>query len=349
MARIKVCSYCGVPREFSRSDRWESSGIISSIALPDTRGLWYEAEGLNGLFINIEDLVGLPIERIIAEGKRKNSLQYLQDVLSGTRGFLARTFLHSKVYNKISDLAATFGYGHIDVLEIKRGEYVKAYGRNIYSKPMFLGDLMATFNIMEGLSAEVKVDKKGGGYVFTVVPGDDPELELSSRLDTEVMPVKPGNIDFEKCPRCGVPLYFKQCTWDFGEGTITDNMTGRNMASLGMEHIAAVFRELQAELGEDIARVIMAAQRSYVKNTFLEEELEGGHSYFVRYFALRGMGNLVQYELQDDSLHAVVENARPPLMVAGTLQGIYEAINTRESSCEYKEGEGTLSVTIEAV
>jgi hypothetical protein len=349
MARIKVCSYCGVPREFSRSDRWESSGIISSIALPDARGLWYEAEGLNGLFRNIEELVGLPIDRIIAECKRKNSLEYLQDILSGIRGFLARTFLRSKVYNKISDLAATFGYGHIDVLEIKRGEYVKAYGRNIYSKPMFLGDLMATFNIMEGLSAEVIIEEKEDGYIFTVVPGEEPEIELTSRLDTKALPIKPGNIGYEHCPECGIPLYFKECTWDFEEGTITDNMTGRNMSSLGMEHIAAVFRELETELGEDIARVILAAQRDYVKDAFLKEELEKGYPYFVRFFALRGMGNLIKYDMKDDSLHAVVENASPPLMVAGTLQGIYEAITSRESSCEYERGEGTLSVTIESV
>jgi len=209
---------------------------------------------------------------------------------------------------------------------------------------------MAAFNIMQGLSAQVKIEEKEDGYVFTVVPGEDPELELSSRLETEALPVKPGDIDFEQCPRCGVPLYFKECTWDFDEGTITDNMTGRNMSSLGMEHIAAVFRELEAELGEDIARVIMTAQRDYIKGALLKKELEKGYPYFVLFFALRGMGNLVQFDMSDNALAAAVENASPPLMVAGILQGIYEAKSDRESTCDYKRGDdGTLSVSIQAL
>jgi len=117
-----------------------------------------------------------------------------------------------------------------------------------------------------------------------------------------------------------------------------------------MEHIDAVFRELEAELGEDIARVIVQAQRDYTKHALAEGELEGGSRYFNRFFALRGMGNLVQFDMNDDAFSAVVENASPPLMVAGILQGIFEAKSDRESTCDYKRGDdGTLTVSVKAL
>lgn len=350
MAGIKVCSYCCVPEEISKGSRWENSGIITALATPGQRSFWYEAEGFNTLFRNIEELVGLPIDRIIIEGKRKNSLEYLQDFLSGIRGFLARAFLRRKVYNSISDLGAIFGYGHFEVLDIKKGEHVRIYGRNIYSMPLLMGDLMATFNAVEGLSADIKVEEESGGFIFIITPGETPEVELSSRLKVEALPLKPGNIDFKWCPRCGVPLDLMEFKWDLEEGTITNDNTERQIASLGMEHIDAVFRELEAELGEDIARIIVTAQRDYAKQALTKEELEGGSRYFNRFFALRGMGNLVQFDMSDNAFAAVVENARPPLMVAGILQGIFEARSESESTCDYKRGDdGTLTVSVKAL
>jgi hypothetical protein len=350
MAKVKVCSHCGVPKEISKGSRWENNGTISALATPGQRSFWYESEGFNTLFRNIEELVGLPVDRIIIEGKRKNSLEYLQDFLSGIRGFLARALMRRKVYNSISDLGAIFGYGHFDILDIKKGERVEIFGRNIYSMPLLMGDLMATFNVMEELSADIQVEEEGDGSIFIITPGEIPEVELSSRLKAEVLPLKPGNIDFEWCPRCGAPLDLMEFKWNLEEGTITDSNTARQIASLGMEHIDAVFRELEAELGEDIARVIVQAQRDYAKQVLTEEELEGGSRYFNRFFALRGMGNLVQFDMSDNALAAVVENASPPFMVAGILQGIFEAATVKKSACEYVRGDdGILTVSVKAL
>ena len=350
MSSIKVCSHCGVPLEISKGSRWENNGTISALATPGQRSLWYEGEGFNTLFRNIEELVGLPIDRIIIEGKRKNSLEYLQDFLSGIRGFLARALMRRKVYNSISDLGAIFGYGHFDVLDIAKGEQVKIYGRNIYSIPLLMGDLMATFNVMEGLSADIEVEEDNGGFLFTITPGDQPESELTSRLQIQALTPKPGDLSYDPCPKCGLPLDLMEYEWNLDEGTITDSSTARQMASLGMEHIDAVFRELEAELGEDIARVIVQAQRDYTKQVLTEEELEGGSGYFNRFFALRGMGNLVQFDMSDDALAATVENASPPLMVAGILQGIFEASTAKESSIEHTRGDdGTLKVSVKTL
>lgn len=349
MPKIKVCPECGVPRVLSRGNKWESDGSISAVITEGKRGLFYEVDGFNGLFANLERSMGLPIDHIIAEGNRKNSLEYLQGLFHGIRGVLARSIFHRRVYNSIADLGAIFGYGHFEILDVKPGESVKVYGRNIYCMPMFTGDLMGTFNMMERLPARLDIEERDGGHVITVTEGDRPEEEFSSRLETEAVSLKPGDIDYERCPECGLPTDFENLEFDLKEGIITDRVTGRRMATTGMEQTAAIFRELEAELGEDVVEAILDAQRAYIKDTMDRQEMEKGYPYLRRFLAFRGMGNLVRYDLRGDGLDAAVDNASPPLLVAGMLQGIFELLSGSESDLTYRRGEdGTLEVNVKA-
>jgi hypothetical protein len=347
--KIKVCDSCGVPREISKSSCWGSGGTISSLRTPGQRSLFYEAEGIDGLFRNVEALVGQSVNRIVAEGKRKNSLDYLEVYFSGVKGVLARSVGRRRVYMTIADLAAIFGYGHFEVLEIKRGEYVRVYGRNLYCIPLLTGDLMATFNVIEGLPASVLVEEEDAGQMITVSRGERPDEELSARLEPELLIPKPGDIRFDTCASCGAPADLKDFDFYLEEGIITDTNTGRRMASLGIDQVDAVLRELHAELGEEVAAVILQAQRDYVKGNLGVGEMGRGYPYVRRFLALRGLGNLVEYECDDDRMYAVIENARPPLLVAGIMWGIFELLSSLEGELRYELGdEGTLEVDIAA-
>lgn len=202
---------------------------------------------------------------------------------------------------------------------------------------------------MERLPAAVRIEESGDGHLITVTPGEEPEEELVSRLQSERSPLKPGDIVFERCPECGLPPELEDYDFYLAEGVITDDSTGRRMAWPEIDGIDAVFRELEAELGEDFARPILEAQRSQTRSALGKEEAGRGYPYLRRFFALRGMGNLVRYEVRDDLLEASIENARPVLLVAGILQGIYEVFSDRESSCRYALFEdGTLEVAVSA-
>jgi hypothetical protein len=349
MSRIKVCSECGVPKALSRGNRWESNGTISAVVTEGKRAILYEVGGFEGLFGNLEKSMGIPIDHLVAEGNRKNCVEYLQGLFSGLKGVLARSIFHRRVYNSIADLGTIFGYGHFEMLDVKRGESVTMYGRNIYCVPMFIGDLMGTFNMMEGLPAQVEIKERGDGHIITLTRGDKPEEELSLRLHAEVTRLKPGDIDFERCSLCGLPTDIGDLDFNLEEGIIADRMTGRRMAATGMEQIAAIFRELEAELGEDVVQAIMDAQRAYTKTALGKEEMEQGYPYLRRFLALRGMGNMVRYDSRSDGMDAMVENASPQLLVAGMLQGIFELLSESESDCGYRRGEdGTLEVTVKA-
>ena len=350
MAGTRVCSYCGVPREFSKENSWNSDGTITQTKNPDHRVLFYEAEGMNRMLSNLEELVGVLIDRIVIEGKRKSTYHYLQGMFSGIKLLIIKALLRRRVYETISARGAMLGYGHYELLDFKAGEYIKVFGRNIYSRTLFSGDIAAVFNLVEGIPAGLEFEEKDGGMVITVVPGEELEGEIATRLERKVLKPTPGEISYDRCPKCGIPSEFKDYTWDLEEGTITDDNTGRRMAILGSEGIESVFRELEAELGEEIARTIIEAQRIYVIETLHPEEVQQHPDYLVRQLALRGMGNVVSFDLSEGGIRATVDNALPHLLVVGLLQGIFELFSGSGSKCEYElDDRGRLSFSAEMV
>lgn len=350
MSRVKVCSYCGVPRNFLKDVQWNSDGTITQTWNPDHRRFFYESKGLDTLFRNLQDLVGVPIDRIIIEGLRKTTYDFMDTQFSGIKGWMARTIPRRMFYNKVAGMGWLYGLGTLEVLDVKRGEYVKWLSRNSYSLTLHQGDMVGIFNAVEGLPAEIAVEERDGGHVFNITASAKPEEEMLARLQRIVLPRKPGKVSFERCPECGLPLHLKECTWKVEEGTITDKATGRNMSLVGPEGFDAIFRELEAELGEDIPHSVVEAQRQYVVEAFNTEEVQPELDNLVFLLALRGMGNLVHLSFSDDLMKAVVENADPTLMVAGMLQGIFELATGKGSTYDYtRSDDGTLTVTVKVM
>jgi len=98
-----------------------SDGSVSQTKNPDHRVIFYDAEGIDKLLKSIEELLGLPIEHIVIEGKRKSTYDYLNSMFSGIKLVLIRAFLRRKVYETISGRGAVLGYGHYELLNLKRG------------------------------------------------------------------------------------------------------------------------------------------------------------------------------------------------------------------------------------
>ena len=120
---------------YSRGHVWNDNGTIVQRRNANNRLCLYEAEGLRKLIANIEELVGMPVDRIIVEGKRKASLQYLRDAFPDFKLKMAR-MLRSRVYGSLSDMGAVFGFGRYELLDFRRKEHVKVFGRNIYCLPL---------------------------------------------------------------------------------------------------------------------------------------------------------------------------------------------------------------------
>jgi hypothetical protein len=347
MAGDKRCPSCNVPVEFSRMNVWNTDGTISQARNPDHRLFFYDSGGFDRLFANVADIVGVSIEGLVIDSKRKATLDYLTTLLSGLRGALLRTFLRSKAYEMTSKLGALMGYGHYELRDWRRGEFIKVYGENVYCLPLISADLIAIFNYVEGLPADLQTKDYDKGKLITVKRGERFDMGSPSRLDYRKIPHKPGRVNLERCPECDLPIDLRKFSWSLDDGVITDNQSGRSMALMGPNEMDSIFLALEAELGEEVNRAIVEGQCRYVREELQERETSRGGRFLARQLALRGMGNLVRFEMGEGRLRAEVENASPYLMVAGLLKGIFEALAGGRSDCGYRlADDGTLSVEV---
>jgi hypothetical protein len=347
MAQEKVCSSCRVPLQFSRMNVWNSDGTITQARNPDHRLFFYDADGFDRLFANVTELIGVSVERIVIDSKRKATLDYLHTLISGPRGALLRTLLKRKAYGMIATTGALMGYGHYELEGFKRGEYIRVRGDNVYCPALISADLIAVFNYIERLPADLHIEDEAGSKLITVERGEQFETEFTSRLAYRKIPRKPGRISIERCPDCGLPIDFKKYSWHTDRGVMTDKESGRNMVLMGPNEIDSIFSELEAELGGEITRAVVEGQCRYVREELQERETSRGGGYLARQLALRGMGNLVRFELGEGGLRAEVENASPYLMVTGLIKGIYEAVTGRGSECDYRlTDDGTLFIEV---
>lgn len=352
MKKVKVCPQCGVPKDISKENRWQDNGAILTFSggneIARERSAFYEVSGLNELFQNIEALIDKSIFRIIVEARRRDTLGFLEEYLSGIKGVFARSIGGRIVYNGVATIGATFGLGNFEVQDVKRGEYFTVYCENVYSVPLLAGDLLAAFNAVERLPATFDQKEVKDGILCTVSRGKEDET-ISSRLQPEYVAPKPGSIHLGRCTKCDTPLYMKDVVYDHENGIITDKHSGRRMTFLSTSNMDAIFREFELELGEEIIPVILAAQKDYARNTLRSEEIASQAD--VRdFFAIRGLGELMDYDLDDNRLEVRMENAYPYLLVVGLLHGMFEILTGREGTLDYtKDEDESLQITIEAV
>ena len=143
----------------------------------------------------------------------------------------------------------------------------------------------------------------------------------------------------------------REFKWYLDRGTITSALNGRRMAIVHPSVIDPVFEELEAELGEEIPNVVIEAQRQITRSGFftIDEIADGGR--FADHLALRGMGNLTEFEMNARGLHLELDNVCMHLMVAGMVQGLFEMSYGVESDIEWElteDGDLRVEVTPEA-
>ncbi len=329
MGRPAFCKRCGVPRSIGREIVWHDNGVITQARDESHRMLFYESDNLDRLFHGVEELIGLPIERIVIESKRRVTKEYISKLIPAPVRKLAYLIHPPLIINQVSATGRSYGYGHIELKEMRKkrddGDYVKMLIREPYSILFFTGDLVGAFEAVDGRDFEASYSRVGGGdeYEVTGRVGRHP-VELQERLKPKTYPVKPGDVRFERCPSCNLPLDIARFRWDLERGVITNPETGRRMAIFGPAGFEAIMDDLEAELGESVPGIIIEAQRRFVKERLREEDWRRSPGSFKRMMALRGLGNISELQLDRERLRTVIENPCLVLMGVGMVKGLYE-------------------------
>ena len=355
MAAFKQCKTCGVPLRIGKDHVWNSDGTICQRQDRDHRMILFDSEGIEALFTNIEQLIGIPIERIVVESKARATAAYISHLLRGFRGPAARVVGLERIVSKVVNQGRVMGYGDIEIVEVNwKAMVMKTQIRNPYSLKLFCGDMRGATEAIRKQEAKISFEETEPD-TFLVTTHHEPHApELQGRLMPKAPPSKPGNISYDLCPRCSLPLEISQFKWDNGAGTIIHEATGVRYAIFGPAGLQAIFDELERELGESIPEAIIEAQRIHASSRMGKQwKAMGGadlKGWLKGWLAMQGMGNLVSLETVEGGYTARMENPAVPLVLLGTATALFEFRAGSKAELDWSLAEdGDLTFTLRAV
>ncbi len=175
-----------------------------------------------------------------------------------------------------------------------------------------------------GYPHEVTYSEEAAGvYHLRAFPSEHLE-ELKGRMPQDYYEHSKGDIELERCGTCGGPKALSTYRWNMDRGVITDEVSGRRIAVMSPSQIDPIFNELETELGETIPRVVVEAQRRFTKTGFYSMNDYADMEEFRKGLALRGVGNLQELKISRHAVRMRVENVVLPMMIVGTMQGIFD-------------------------
>ena len=373
---MDTCGNCGVPLKISTTLNWESNGIISLESSPRNRMVFFESESIDPLFKGIEELVGMAIEHLVVESRCRETKRYIErtyhvaeiispdirealargggsggdmEDLEGKEGLLS---VIRAVTDSAIDISRAYGYGDQKASELWEtgGAYPWRHQtvRSPYSLLFTAADNLGTVEAFEGVSMNVEYKETGKDtYTIDVSPGEHP-IALSERLKRKRYDFKPGEIEFECCPECGIPLEVARRKWNLDEGVITDTTTGRRMAIFGPFSLDAILDDLESELGEAIPETAIEAQRRYIKSAWGDDKWNRDGTTFQHMVALRGLGNLKSFQGDKNHVSVHIQNSCLHLPMVGATQALVElAYGVENTRYEWDLTEdGDLMITV---
>lgn len=348
----KLCEECGVPKVITREYVWMDNGDIVQRRDHRDRIVFTECENLDSLFRGIEEIIGSPIEHMIIDCVRRTYRTYCRLFLPENVNELVRNgqLDLKSLDDGLAALASPMGvgkYGFVDMrCEWDDDDFYTVSISEPNSLPMCVAAHCGAMEAIQGRDHGVSYISKGKGlFDITAFPAPHPE-ELKGRLTIERYDRSGGDIELERCATCGGPRPLSGYRWHFDRGVITSRSSGRRMAIMGPNMIDPIFRELETELGSDIPRVVVEAQRRFTMNGFYTMNDYASVEEFRAGLAMRGVGNIRELDIRRSGLRMRVENAVLHLMLVGMMQGIFDAALGGESSVDWEYSDGTLEIEV---
>jgi hypothetical protein len=358
-----MCRECSFPRLVSTFIRWQDNGTVVQLMRKNFRVVILHHGFLENLFSNIEAKIGISIEHLAFEAQRnasKATFDAFKTKLPGTNLFLKFKFVRRISVEFFHKVGVLTGMALSETVEYVPGRLGVARFKNPFNMDLMSANVVGAFESLEGIPFAQTWEKEPGGTYLIHIEATGEKPEISERLSLEYEPLLPGNLQFDRCPRCKVPWALaNSLKWMESEGTIVDTRTGARVIFLDGYMIKTVFRELAAELGDEIYDLMVEAQKDWTIDNVGElglsggdgpltlEELEAAYREYLKVLPLYGYGNPVKFEMHDGAVSLVVENPYEPSILAGTFQGLYEALEKKRSAVTWeKTRPGVVSFTV---
>jgi len=351
---MKYCPRCGVSRTLASEHRWDPGGNVTLTRDPTHRMTLLDNEALDNIFESISQRIGLPVNNIVKEAKRKSSRHFMDALLSGMLGVVARNLASARVYDRLGEQLSSLGLGHARVIAYRRHRFLEGKVTNPYNAPAIAGDISGAFDSVEGCAGEVAFDMSPDGTLHVQIDAGSECDPFDGRFSFVQPPVVPGRNIFELCPVCRAPIDLgRHYSFDLERGVIIEKKTGHRVVIIGVIALRGLFDELANELGDEIPGMIMTIEKDRVKDIILSkgkdlDSSEQGYMRYMKTLQLRGLGNGISASFSGDTLTARVDNPYYEPLIAGFIAGFYEATTGRGSRASWTRADsGYTEVTVE--
>ena len=359
------CRECGLPRFVSFFMKWNVDGTITQFIRRDFRVVILHLGFIDSLFANIESRLGLSIEHIAFEAQRnasKATMDSFYDKMPGMRPMTRIGFVKRMGVAQFNKVGAVTGQCISETVEYVPGKYATARIRNPFHLNMMAANVVGAFESLEGVPFSHTWEEVARDTYLIRIRRADEKPEIAGRMMIEYPPIIPGDLKLERCPRCHAPRALSHLRWMENDGIILDTRTGTRVVMLDGYMVAAVFREMARELGDEVDELLVDAQREWTADHVEQLDYLGGdgplspekrreaYGRYLDMLPLYGQGNPVALEVGDSTIDVTVENPYEKHILAGTIQGLYEALERSRSKVTWKEPKpGVISFTVKGV
>src|SRR5450759_162220 len=356
---MRFCRECGFPRAYGRYIAWTSDGTVQGRDIARTRLVFVEVDEVRNLFSRISEAIGLPVDPIVYRAEKEVGRRFIgalvPDIFTKVpASSIARPlFLARFVVHVLAGYMAALGMGRARLLEYKPARFVKVELTDSHDLPLVAGDIAGIVEYLDRAGMDAAWEEPVAGPAVLSLTKVSDNRPADERLMLEAVEGLPEKVSYDFCPRCGVPREVSDnLKFELERGVIRNAVTGGREVALPAQSFAAVFRELAAELGDEVTDLLESTEQEYMRESsaarrFVADLDDGDPLTLLSDFPWRGLGNPMRAEKTDHGLEVVVENAFNLGMVAGRVAGLYEAAaDTRVKVSWVEERPGRLKVTM---
>lgn len=348
---LRRCRECGFPRFVSMFIKWNDNGTMTQFMRKDFRVVVLHFGFIDNLFANIEARLGISIEHIAFEAQRnaaRETFKALYDRVPGSNFFRKLGFIQKmgvEQFNKVGDVT---GQCYSETLEYKPGEYGVARIKNPFNLNLMAANVVGAFECLENKPFTHTWEEEAKDSYIIRIQSTGEKPEIAERMELEFPELIPGHLEIERCPKCKVPRALSHLKWLENEGLILDTRTGSRVVMLDGYMVSTVFREMARELGDEINDLLVDAQRAWTVDHVEQlgmTRMGGGSSRagrlqtsyrgYLGMLPLYGQGNPINMSIEEDRVAVTVENPYEPRIIAGTLQGLFEALEMKKGKVDW--------------
>ena len=137
---VKLCKTCKIPSIVARDQVWNPNGTIVAKEVPTFRLAVMEWPQFSNLYSSLEKTFGEVIPNGFTQGTRKNAKTYIDGLLAGPIGYVARSSIGSKkAFDTLVETCLGLGYGRPTIIDYKRKKSITVEIEDTIYPPLFLG------------------------------------------------------------------------------------------------------------------------------------------------------------------------------------------------------------------